>query len=225
MQYQIQGNPFGVVMCQLAQGEQMRTEKGSMVWMSPNMQMHTEGGGSIDKAFGRAFSGESMFQNIYTAENGPGMIAFAASFPGEVHALTIDPDHPMVVQKSGFLASEMGVSLSVFWNHRTVGGLLSGEGIIMQKLSGNGVAFVEIDGAIVQYQLQEGQQMIVDTGNLAMCDATVTIEATTVKGFKNKMLGGEGFFNTVVTGPGRIWLQTMTISSLAGAIAPYVSSK
>ena len=224
MQYQIQGNPFGVAICQLASGESMRTEKGSMVWMSPNMAMATEGGGSIGKAFGRAFSGETMFQNIYTAQGGPGMIAFGSSFPGEVRALQIDPAHPMVVQKTGFLAAEMGVELSVYWNHKTVGGILSGEGLIMQKLAGQGVAFVELDGSIVEYQLQPGQQILVDTGNLAMCDATVTIDAVTVKGMKNKLLGGEGFFNTVVTGPGRIWLQTMTVQALAGVIQPYIST-
>ena len=224
MQYQIQGNPFGVAICQLASGESMRTEKGSMVWMSPNMQMTTEGGGSIGKAFGRAISGESMFQNIYTAQGGPGLIAFGSSFPGEVRAIQIDPMHPRVVQKSGFLASEMGGELSVFWNHKTVGGVLSGEGIILQKLSGQGIVFVELDGSIVEYQLQPGQQMLVDTGNLAMCDPTVTIDAVTVKGMKNKLLGGEGFFNTIVTGPGRIWLQTMTVRALASAVQPYIAT-
>ncbi len=193
-----------------------------MSWMTPNMQMSTNGGGSIGKAFGRLFSGESMFQNVYTAQSGTGMIAFAASFPGEVRAVQITPDHPLVVQKTGFLASEMGVDLSVFFNHKASGGFFGGEGFIMQKLSGDGTAFVELDGSIVEYELAAGQQMIVDTGHLAMCDATVEIEAQTVKGLKNKLLGGEGFFNTVLTGPGRVWLQTMPMSSFAASLAPHI---
>ncbi len=221
MQYEIKGNPFGVAVCTLASGESMKTESGSMVWMSSNMQMSTNAGGGVGKAFGRLFSGEKMFQNVYTAQGGTGSIAFGASFPGEVRAIEITPSHPIVVQKTGFLAAEMGVELSVHFNHRASGGFFGGEGFIMQKLSGNGIAFVELDGSIVEYELGAGEQMIVDTGNLAMCDATVEIEAKTIKGVKNVLFGGEGLFNTVVTGPGRIWLQTMPISSFAQALQPF----
>ncbi len=221
MQYEIKGNPFGVAVCTLASGESMKTESGSMVWMSSNMQMSTNAGGGVGKAFGRLFSGEKMFQNVYTAQGGTGSIAFGASFPGEVRAIEITPSHPIVVQKTGFLAAEMGVELSVHFNHRASGGFFGGEGFIMQKLSGNGIAFVELDGSIVEYELGAGEQMVVDTGNLAMCDATVEIEAKTIKGVKNVLFGGEGLFNTVVTGPGRIWLQTMPISSFAQALQPF----
>ncbi len=224
MQYEIKGNPFGVAICHLASGEAMKNEAGSMVWMSPNMQMSTNGGGGIGKAFGRFFSGESVFQNVYTAQGGNGLIAFAASFPGEVRAIEITPDRPLVVQKTAFLASEMGVDFSVYFNHKASGGLFGGEGFIMQKLSGSGVAFVELDGSIVEYELGAGQQMIVDTGNLAMCDATVQIEAKTIKGVKNVLFGGEGLFNTVLTGPGRIWLQTMPISNFAAVLAPKIDA-
>ena len=164
-----------------------------------------------------------MFQNNYTAQGGPGSIAFGASFPGEVRAIQVDPANPIVVQKSAFLASEMGVELSVYFNHKASGGFFGGEGFIMQKLSGQGVAFVELDGSVVEYVLEAGQQLIVDTGNLAMCDATVQITAQTVKGVKNVLFGGEGLFNTVVTGPGRVWLQTMPMSSFAQSIAPFIN--
>ncbi len=194
-----------------------------MVWMTPNMQMSTNAGGGIGRAFGRLFSGESIFQNVYTARSGRGLIAFASSFPGEVRALEITPDQPVVVQKSAFLAAEMGVELSVHFNHRVSGGFFGGEGFIMQKLSGRGLAFVELDGSVVEYELAAGQQMVVDTGNLAMCDATVSIEAQTVKGVKNVLFGGEGLFNTVVTGPGRIWLQSMPLSTFAGSLAPMLA--
>ena len=224
MRYNITGEPMPVVICELNANEAMITEKGSMVWMSPNMEMQTSAGG-IGKAFGRRFSGESMFQNIYTARGGPGMIAFASSFPGSIRAVDITPDRPVVVQKSGFLASEMGVELSIFFQRKGMAGFFGGEGFIMQKLSGYGTAFLEIDGSVVEYDLQPGQQIIVDTGNLAMIDATCTIDVQTVKGVKNVLFGGEGLFNTVVTGPGRVVLQTMPISNFASSIASMIPSK
>lgn len=224
MNYKIQGEPMPVVICELNAGESMITEKGSMVWMSPNMEMQTSAGG-IGKAFGRMFSGESMFQNIYTAKGGPGMIAFASSFPGAIRAVEITPDKPIVVQKSAFLAAEPGVELSVFFQKKMGAGFFGGEGFIMQKLSGRGMAFLEIDGHGVEYDLRPGEQMIVDTGNLAIMDAACSIDIQSVKGVKNVLFGGEGLFNTVVTGPGRIVLQTMPISAFAGAIASVLPSK
>ena len=221
MTYEVKGGAFPVVVCQLKNGEQMRTEKGSMVWMSPNMKMETSGGG-VGKMFARAFSGESMFQNIYTAQGGEGMIAFGSSFPGRIMALDIAPGREMVMQKRAFLASEMGVELSTHFNKKASTGFFGGEGFIMQKLSGQGTAFVELDGELVEYGLAPGQQMVVDTGNVAGFEATVNIAVESVKGFKNKMLGGDGFFNTILTGPGKIWLQTMSIENVANAIRPFI---
>ena len=223
MQYKIIGEPLPVVECQLAAGEAMITERGSMCWMSPNMKMETSAGG-MGKAFGRMFSGESMFQNTYTAQGGPGMISFASSFPGSIRVIDIAPGREVVVQKSGFLASEAGIELSVFFQKKAGAGFFGGEGFIMQKLSGQGTAFVEIDGYAVEYELAPGQQMVIDTGYLAMCDASCSIDIQQVKGVKNVLFGGEGLFNTVVTGPGKIVLQTMPVSSFASALSPFVSS-
>jgi uncharacterized protein (TIGR00266 family) len=223
MQYDIKGGSFPVVICTLENGEKMITEKGSMAWMTPNMQMETHGGG-IGKMFSKAFSGESMFQNHYTAKGGPGMIAFTSSFPGNIQVLNITPGHEMIVQKSAFLASEAGVELSIHFQKRLGAGFFGGEGFIMQKLSGNGTAFVEIDGDLVEYNLQPGQKMIVDTGNVAGFEATVHMDIQAVSGAKNVLFGGEGLFNTVLTGPGKIWLQTMPIYSVAGALRPYLPS-
>ena len=223
MQYQITGEPMPVVTCTLGNGESMITERGSMVWMSPNMRMET-GTGGLGKAFGRMFSGDSIFQNTYTAQGGPGMIAFASSFPGSIRAVAVDPAHPVVVQKTGFLASETGVELSIFFQKKAGAGFFSGEGFIMQKLSGTGTAFVEIDGSAVEYVLQPGQSMVVDTGNLAMMDATCSVDVQMVKGVKNMLFGGEGIFHTVVTGPGRIVLQTMPVSGVAAALAPFFNT-
>lgn len=218
MQYRIDGTPLPVLTCNLNAGESMITERGSMCWMSPNMRMETTSNGGLGKALGRAFAGEAMFQNRYTAEGGPGMIAFASSFPGSILPITITPDHPVILQKSAFLASEPGVELSVHFQKRLGAGFFGGEGFIMQRLSGSGLAFAEIDGHAVEYQLAPGQQMVVDTGYLAMMDATCTMDVVTVKGAKNIFFGGEGLFNTVVTGPGKIVLQTMPISGVAGMV-------
>lgn len=220
MRYDIKGGTFPVVVCQLENGEKMITEKGSMVWMSPNIQMSTQGGG-LGKMFSKAFSGESMFQNIYTA-NGNGMIAFGSSFPGTVKAIEISPSNEMIVQKSSFLASEAGVNLSVHFNKRLSAGLFGGEGFIMQRLSGHGTAFIEIDGDLVEYDLRPGEQIVVDTGNVAGFTTDVKMEIRQVPGLKNKLFGGEGLFNTVLTGPGRIWLQTMSIARVAASIIPYI---
>ena len=221
MQYEIRGGNFPVVICTLAAGEKMITEKGSMTWMTPNMQMETKGGG-IGKMFSKAFSGESMFQNIYTAQGGPGMITFGSSFPGKIVPIEVKPGNDWILQKSAFLASEASVNLDIFFNKKFGAGLFGGEGFIMQRLSGSGIAFAEIDGELIEYELKAGQQMIIDTGYVAGFQDTVSIDIQQVKGMKNKLLGGEGFFNTVLTGPGRIWLQTMPISGVAGAIQPYI---
>lgn len=224
MQYRIEGTPLPVVICELGDGEKMITERGSMSWMSPNMKMETSSNGSLKKVLGRVFSGEGMFQNIYTSQGGPGMIAFASSFPGSIKALDITPDRPMIVQKSAFLAGEVGVELSLFFQKRFKAGFFGGEGFIMQKLTGNGTAFVEIDGTAIEYDLAAGQQLVVDTGYLAAMDVTCSMDVVSIPGVKNMLFGGEGVFNTVITGPGRVILQSMPIAAVAGAINPYIIS-
>ena len=221
MKYEIKGEPMGVVVCELESGEQMVTEGGSMVWMSPNMEMTTSGGGSLGKALGRMFSGEKIFRNIYTA-HGSGMIAFASSFPGSIRMVEITPEHTVVCQKSAFLAATAGVETSIFFQKKLGTGFFGGEGFIMQRLSGRGIAFLEIDGSAVEYELQAGQKIIVDTGNLAVCDATCDIDIETVKGAKNLIFGGEGVFHTVVTGPGRVTMQTMSMSEFVRMVAAHI---
>jgi len=222
MQYRIEGTPLPVVICSLENGEQMITERGSMSWMSPNMKMETTSNGGLGKAFGRMFAGEALFQNRYTAVGGSGMIAFASSFPGSILAVEITPDRPIVVQKRAFLASTPGVELSIFFQKKIGAGLFGGEGFIMQKLSGQGIAFIEIDGHAIEYDLAPGQELIVDTGYLAKMDSTCSMDIVTVPGIKNMLFGGEGIFNTVIRGPGHVTLQTMPIHSVASAIRPYI---
>lgn len=224
MKYEIKGDTLPVVLCYLEGGEKMINEGGSMSWMSPNMKMETTTNGGVGKAFGRMFAGEKMFQNVYTAEGGNGMIAFASSFPGSIRAFEITPGQDMVFQKSAFLAGEAGVNLSIFFNKRFGAGLFGGEGFIMQRVSGQGIVFAEFDGHVIEYDLQPGQQIIVDTGHLAAMSATCSIDIQSVPGVKNMLFGGEGFFNTVITGPGHVWLQTMPISNVAGILRPYLPS-
>lgn len=224
MRYEIIGEPLPVVVCHVSAGETLITERGSMSWMSPNMKMETTTNGGIGKALGRMFSGDSIFQNKYTAMGGEGMIAFASSFPGSIRALEISPGNNMIVQKSAFLASEAGVNLSVFFQKRLGAGLFGGEGFIMQKLSGQGTAFIEIDGYAVEYTLQAGQQIVIDTGYIAAMTESCTMEIKTVPSVKNMLFGGEGVFNTVITGPGRIILQTMPVNNVAATLRPFLPS-
>lgn len=221
MRYQIQGDTLPVVICELEDGEQMVTERGSMSWMSPNMKMDTSTNGGIGKAFGRMFSGESMFQNTYTSQGGKGLIAFASSFPGSIKAFEVRPGQEYIFQKKAFLASEAGVSLTVHFQKKVASGLFGGEGFILQRVSGNGIVFAEFDGHVVEYDLQLGQQIVIDSGYLAAMTASCQMDIQTVPGLKNMVFGGEGLFNTVITGPGHVWLQTMPISSVANALRPY----
>lgn len=221
MKYNIQGGSFPVLICELAQNETMISQGGGMSWMSPNMNMDTVGGG-IKKIIGRMFTGEALFQNKYTALNGGGTIAFASALPGEILPLELSAGREYICQKTAFLASTQGVELSVAFQRKARAGFFGGEGFIMQRLSGNGLAFIEVDGAAIRYKLQAGEKIIVDTGHLVMMDSTCSLDIQTVKGAKNIFFGGEGLFNTVITGPGEVVLQTMPISKLAESIIPYM---
>jgi len=220
MKYNVTGEPFSVVICDLEPGETVMCEAGAMSWMSPNMKMETTAGG-FGKMFGRMVTGESAFQNRYTAQGGPGQIAFAASFPGSIRRVEIGPGNEWIVQKKGFLCGETGVQLSVHFQKKAGAGFFGGEGFIMQKLSGNGTAFIEIDGHACEYELGPNEQMIVDTGYLAAMSGSCSIDVVTVGSAKNAFFGGEGIFNTVVKGPGKVILQTMPINALAGTLQEY----
>ena len=222
MKYEIVGEPYPAVVCHLQRGEQMKTEKGSMGWMDPVMNMETNtGGGGFGKMFGRMLSGESMFQNIYTAES-DGMIAFGSSFPGQILPIQVKPGQDFIAQKMAFLASEMGVTLDTFFNQKLSGGFFGGEGFIMQRLSGNGMVFLECDGSLVRYELAAGQSMVVDTGNVLGFTGKVEMQVERIHGAKNVMFGGEGLYNTILTGPGTIYLQTMPLSNIADVIAAHM---
>ena len=219
MRYQIQGDNMPIVVCALEDGESIVCEAGAMSWMSPNMQMETKAKGGIGGFFGRALSGESGFQNVYTARGGRGLIAFTSSYVGNILAVEITPEKPVIIQKRAFLASTPDVNMEVFFQKKIGTALFGGEGFIMQKLSGSGTVFLELDGSVINYDLKAGEQMLISTGHLAMMDATVSMDVQQVKGAKNILFGGESLFNTVVTGPGVVTVQSMPLSNLIGEIA------
>lgn len=222
IKYEIEGGSLPVVICYPEMGQTLCTQSGAMSWMSPNMRMQTNSGGGIKKALGRLFSGDSIFMNEYTPQGGNGMIAFASSFPGSIIPFEITNGNGIIVQKSGFLAMEKGLDLSVFFQKSLGRGFFGGEGFIMQRISGEGTAFLEIDGYCKEYTLAAGESIIVDTGYLAAMSETCTMDIQTVKGVKNALFGGEGLFNTRITGPGKVYIQSMPIINTAQRLIPYL---
>ena len=223
IRYEIEGGNLPVVICYPEAGESLCTESGAMSWMSPNMNMDTNTGGGLKKAFGRMFSGESIFLNEYTAVGGRGMIAFASSFPGSIIPYQVTPGNGIIVQKRSFLAMEKGLDLSVYFQKRLGKGLFGGEGFIMQRITGNGLVFLEVDGYCKKYELKPGQSILVDTGYLAAMSESCTMDIQQIKGAKNIFLGGEGLFHTRITGPGTVYLQSMPAYHTAQALAPYLN--
>lgn len=223
IRYEIEGNNLPVVVCYPDNGQTLCTESGAMSWMSPNMKMETNSGGGLKKVFGRMFSGESVFMNEYTAVGGNGMIAFASSFPGSIIPYQVTDGNGIIVQKRGFLAMEKGLDLSVYFQKKLSRGFFGGEGFIMQKITGNGIVFLEIDGYCKEIDLDAGQSIIIDTGYLAAMTDTCTMDIQTVKGVKNVFFGGEGLFHTRVTGPGKVFIQSMPVINTAQKLSPYLS--
>jgi len=224
LNYQIEGGNLPVLICFPEEGQTLCTERGSMSWMSPNMMMQTTTGGGIKKMMGRLFSGESLFFNEYTPAGSSGMIAFTSSFPGSILSFEVSPGNGIIVQKSAFLAMEKGVELSLYFQKKIAKGLFGGEGFIMQKISGNGTCFLEIDGHCKEYELSAGESIVVDTGYLAAMSESCTMEIETVKGAKNIFFGGEGLFHTKIYGPGKVYLQSMPLYQTALSLAPFLPS-
>ena len=225
IKYEIEGGNLPVVICYPEAGQTLCTERGAMSWMSPNMRMDTNTGGGIKKMLGRMFSGESLFLNEYTAMGGTGMIAFASSFPGSIIPYRVTPGNGIIVQKRGFLAMEKGLELSMYFQKKLGKGFFGGEGFIMQKIAGDGMVFLEIDGYCKEYELAVGQSIVVDTGYLAAMSESCTMDIQMVQGAKNIFLGGEGLFHTTVTGPGKVYIQSMPVINTAMRINPYIKVK
>lgn len=218
MRYNIFGDSLPAVTINLNRGESIYTQSGGMTWMSDNITMDTNMKGGFMKGLGRMFSGESLFMVTYTANSDGAEITFASAFPGAIIAADIGQGN-LIVQKNAFLCAQLSVDLSVHFNKSFRSGFFGGEGFVLQKLSGCGLAFLEIDGACYEKVLGPGEVIKVDTGNIAAFEESVRYEVETVKGFKNIMFGGEGLFLSKLTGPGKIWLQTMPINTFAQKLA------
>ena len=221
MRYNIFGGSLPAVTITLDKGESIYTQSGGMTWMTDNISMETNMRGGFLKGLGRMLSGESLFMATYTAQANGAEITLASSLPGSIIAVDISKGS-IIIQKNAFLCAQTTVELSIHTNKNIGSGLFGGEGFILQKLTGKGFAFFEIDGTCYEKVLAPGETLKVDTGNVAAFEAGVRYEVETVKGFKNILFGGEGLFLTRLTGPGRVWLQTMTMSSFAQRIIPFL---
>ncbi len=217
MQYQIIGQTVPAVECTLMRGESMFTQSGGMIWETEGISMKTNARGGIAKSLGRLLSGESIFMANYTAEQDNVRIAFGSTVPGSIVPVDVGTT-PLIVQKGAFLCAEQSVQLDITLTKKLSAGFFGGEGFVLQKLSGTGMAFLEVDGDIVQYDLRAGEVLKVDTGNVVAFDPNVQYEIETVKGLGNILLGGEGLFLTRLTGPGRVILQTQNFNDFAGRI-------
>ena len=220
MKYEIKGDNLPVVMIHLEAGEMVTCEGGAMSWMDDEIEMQTKAGG-LGKMLGRMVTNEKAFLNNYVAKSA-GEIAFASSFPGSIRAVEVTPDRPIVVQKGSFLAFYGDITQTVFLQKKLGAGFFGGEGFLMNQFSGNGIVFLEIDGSAHEYEIAAGDRKIIDTGYVAMMDASCKMEIQTVKGVKNVLFGGEGLFNTVVNGPGRVILQSMPIATTAMLMYNYM---
>ena len=217
MRFEVKGEPYPAGIVHMNSGESINCQSGAMIWMSPNMQMQSgTGGGGIGGMFKRAISGESIFRNTYTAQ-GDGMIAFGSSYPGEIIGLEMEAGDVLIAQKKAYLAAAPTVNFETAFQNLSTG-IFGGEGFIMQKFTGTGLLLLEFDGSIIEYNLQAGESMLVDNGYLAAMDGTCHMEIERVKGIGNVLMGGEGLTHVKVTGPGRVWLQTMPINQFVQAI-------
>ncbi|WP_350344463.1 TIGR00266 family protein [Proteinivorax tanatarense] len=221
MKYDIKGGNFPVVELSLSPGEKVYCETGAMSWITDGIDMQTSNKGGVFKGLGRALSGESFFLNTYTSTKEGDIAAFSSQVPGDIVPIDVEKT-PVVAQKSVFLVAENSVQHKINFRKKLRTGFFGGEGFIMQKFYGEGLAFFETDGSVIQKELAPGERLRIDTGNVAMFETSVKMDTTMVKGFSNMLFGGEGLFLTTLTGPGKVWLQTMPISGLASSIIPFI---
>lgn len=224
MKFEIKGSVMQTVNFELKKGESLFSESGAMAWMSENMKMETFAKGGFGKAIARKFGGESFFMSKFICAGGTGIISFANEFPGKIVPVKIEKGKSYIAQKDAFLCAEDTVDLSVHLKKRIGAGLFGGEGFVLQKISGKGNAFLSISGEVISIDLKKDQIMRIDTGHIAMYEPTVDYSIARVKGIKNIIFGREGLFLATLKGPGKVWLQSMPLGSLAGRLAPYLAA-
>ncbi len=225
MRYDIQGTTLQTLDIFLSAGESVFTESGGMAWMRGDVAMETNTRGGLLKGLARSLSGESLFLTTYRCNSGQAMITFTPEAPGSVMPVQLGPQESRICQKDAFMAAEDSVTLEVHFRKKLGSGLFGGEGFILQKITGPGLAWVEIAGEVREYTLQAGETMQVDPGHLAMYEPTINYDITRVKGVKNILFGGEGLFLATLTGPGKVWLQSLPLSNLASKLMQYMPVK
>lgn len=221
MEYEIKGGSFPIVICKLQKGETMKNETGAMAFMTSDMKMDTNTGGGLLKGLGRALSGDTIFLNFFTAQSDNQQIGFAARTPGKIMPIRLNGSNTIIGQKNAFLAAEDGVNLDIYFRNKLGAGIFGGEGFILQKFTGTGIVFLEIDGEVIEHNLQPGEKLLVDPGHIAAMEESVEFDIERVKGAKN-ILFGEGLFFARLQGPGKVWIQTMPLSKLAEALIPFL---
>ena len=199
----------------------MKNETGAMAFMTSDMKMETSTGGGLLKGLGRALAGDTLFLNFFTAQSDNEQIGFSACTPGKIMSIRLDGLNTIIGQKNAFLAAEDSVDVDIFFKKKLGAGLFGGEGFVLQKFSGNGMLFIEIDGEVIEKELQPGEKLLLDPGHIAAMDESIDFDIERVKGAKN-ILFGEGLFFAKLTGPGKVWIQTMPISKLAAALIPFL---
>ena len=225
MEYKIHGTTLQTLDIILEHGESVFTESGGMAWMTGNITMETNTRGGVLKGLARTFAGESMFLTTYACEGKKALVTFTPESPGSIIPIILGPNESRICQKDAFMVAEQTVNLEVHFRKKLGAGIFGGEGFILQKLTGPGIAFVEIAGDVRTYELAEGQTLKVDPGHIAMYEPSISYDISRVSGVKNILFSGEGLFLATLTGPGRVWLQSLPLSNLAAKLATYIPSK
>ena len=225
MQYKIEGNVFPTLEIQLTRGESVFTESGGMAWMSQGIDMSTSTRGGLMAGIGRALAGESLFMVTYACKGQAGSVTFTPEAPGLILDMDLAPNQSLICQKDTFLCAEQSVQMAIHFSKRLGAGIFGGEGFILQKITGPGKAFMAIPGNVIERNLAAGEKLLIDPGHIAMFEPSINYDISMVKGLKNVIFAGEGLFLATLTGPGKIWLETMPIANLAAKIRKYIPSK
>lgn len=225
MKWDLQGTVMQILNIELKPGEKMISESGKMMYMSDNIKIDTKALGGFWKSLKRKFAHESFFLVEFSPQGGTGVVAFASEVPGKIIPAKLKAGEELICQKDAFLCSDPGVQFDATFTKRLGAGFLGGEGLILMKVKGPGQAFLNVGGEVTKLDLKANQKVRIDTTCLAMFDANMEYSVERVKGLKNILWGGEGLFLATITGPGRVWIQSMPITELAAKLAQYMPSE
>ncbi len=221
MRYEITGTTMQTVAIDLARGERLFSQTATMAWMSDGIRMDTHTGGGLFAGLKRAVSGGGLFVTEFSADD-DGHVAFAPRFPGQIVAVQLVTGQTLNCRKETFLCAESSVTLDIAFQQRLGAGFFAGEGFVMQRVTGPGMVFLDLSGEVVEKTLSPGERLFVHAGHIGIQEPTVDIDIRMMRGFRNILFGGEGLFLATLTGPGKVWLQSMPIINLAEEVARYL---